>query len=312
VTVAGLGGTASVVAANGWMNQPGGITVRNGRVVDVDPWRVFFNHAFWYEALHMFLAAYVVAAFVVAGVYAAGMLKGRRDEYHRRAFLIAFTTAAIAIPAQIFVGDVIAREVFRTEPAKFAAIEMLPETRAHAPEVLGGVLDHGHPRYGVPVPDGASLLSGFSPDTEVRGLNEIPAGVRPPDHLVTIVHLSFDVMVGTGFALLALAAWYALAWWRRRDIPRSRWFLRAASIAGLVAIVSLETGWIVTEVGRQPWTVTGLLLTTDAVTTTGNVWAFFSAVLVIYAAVGVATILVLRSMRRRWATVDVPYGPSDE
>jgi cytochrome bd ubiquinol oxidase subunit I len=294
------------------MNQPGGFTLRAGRVVDVDPWRVFFNHAFWYEALHMFVAAYVVAAFVVAGVYAAGWLKGRRDEYHRRAFLIAFTTAAIAIPVQIFVGDVVPREVFHREPAKFATIEALPETRSHAPEVLGGVLDQGRVKYGVPIPDGASLLSGFRPDTEVKGLNEIPAPVRPPDRLVSIVHLSFDVMVGTGFALLALALWYALVWWRRRDLPRSRWFWRASAVAGLVAIVSLETGWVVTEVGRQPWTVTGLLLTTDAVTTTGNIWLFFGAVLVIYAAVAVATILVLRAMRRRWATVDVPYGPDHE
>jgi cytochrome d ubiquinol oxidase subunit I len=189
---------------------------------------------------------------------------------------------------------------------------MLPETQTHAPEVLGGVLVDGKVKYGIPVPNGASLLSGYTPGTEVKGLNEIPAAVRPPDKLISIVHLSFDVMIGTGFALLGLAFWYALAWWRRRDLPRSRWFYRAASIAGLVSIVSLETGWVVTEVGRQPWTVTGLLLTTDAVTTTGNIWPFFIAVLLIYAAVGVATILVLRSMRRRWATVDVPYGPSDE
>jgi cytochrome bd ubiquinol oxidase subunit I len=314
VTLAGLGGTASVVAANAWMNQPGGITMRAGRVVDVNPWAVLFNGAFWYEALHMFLAAYIVAGFVVAGVYAAGMLKGRRDRYHRVGFLIAFTTAAVVMPLQIFVGDVAAREVFKHEPAKFAAIEVLPHTSTHVPETLGGLLVNGKVRYGVGIPDGASLLSGLSTSTRIQGLDAVPADVRPAPRLVNTVHLAFDVMVGAGFALLALSVWFALAWWRRRDLPRSRWFLRAATIAGLVSIVSLECGWIVTEVGRQPWTVRGLLLTRDAVTTSGNVWAFFTGALVIYAGVGVAAVVVLRGMRRRWAgadedTVDVPYGP---
>jgi cytochrome bd ubiquinol oxidase subunit I len=313
VTLAGLGGTASVVAANGWMNRPGGVVIRDGQVVDVNPWRVFFNGAFWYEALHMFLAAYVVAGFVVASVYAAGMLKGRRDAYHRLGFLIAFTTAAVVIPVQIYVGDVAAREVFAHEAAKFAAIELLPGTSTHVPETLGGVLVDGQVKYGLPIRDGASLLAGFRADTRIAGLDALPAGVRPPDHLVNIVHLAFDVMVGTGFALLALAVWFAIAWWRRRTLPRSPWFLRAAAVAGVVSIVSLESGWVVTEVGRQPWTVVGLLLTRDAVTTSGNVWAFFTGAVVIYVAVGAGAVVALRSMRRRWAAhvepVEVPYGP---
>jgi cytochrome d ubiquinol oxidase subunit I len=314
VTLAGLGGTASVVAANSWMNQPGGITLTDGRVSDVAVWSVLFNRAFWYEALHMFLAAYIVAGFVVAGVYAAGMLKGRRDRYHRLGFLIGFTTAAVVMPAQIFVGDVAAREVFHHEPAKFAAIEALPHTSTHVPEVLGGLLIDGRVRYGLELPNGASLLSGMRTDTRISGLDAIPAEVRPAARLVNVVHWAFDVMVGTGFALLALSVWFALVWWRRRDLPRGAWFLRCAALAGVVAIVSLECGWVVTEVGRQPWTVHGLLLTRDAVTTSGNVWAFFTGALVIYAGVGIGAILVLRGMRRRWAAaddrdVDVPYGP---
>ncbi len=313
VVVAGLGGTASVVAANSWMNQPGGITLQDGRVVDVQPAGVFLNGAFWYEALHMFLAAYVVAGFVVAGVYAAGMLKGRRDRHHRLGFLIAFTTAAVVIPVQLFVGDVAAREVFHHEPAKFAAIEMLPRTSTHVPETLGGLLVDGEVRYGIDIPNGASLLAGYRPSTEIKGLEAIPAAVRPTEREVNIVHIAFDVMVATGTALLALAAWFGFVWWRRRDLPQSRWFLRAAAVAGVVAVVSLESGWVVTEVGRQPWTVRGLLLTRDAVTTSGSVWAFFTGALVIYVVVGVGAVLVLRSMSRRWAEnpeepVAVPYG----
>jgi cytochrome d ubiquinol oxidase subunit I len=316
VVLSGVGGTLSVVAANAWMNQPGGITMRNGKVVDVDPWAVIFNHAFWYEAIHMLVAAYIVAGFCVAGVYAVGLLKRRRDRYHRIGFLIPFTVAAVAIPIQVFIGDVVAREVFHDEPAKFAAIEALPTTGDHVPETLGGVLINGKVRYGISLPDGASLLSGFRPSTRIAGLDAVPADVRPTDRLVTIVHLSFDVMVGTAFLLLGLALWFALAWWRRRDLPASRWFLRATALSGVVAIVSLESGWVVTEVGRQPWTVVGLLLTRDAVATSGNLWPFFGGAVVIYAGMTVGAIYTLRTMRRRWAAgsdaLTVPYGPEDE
>jgi cytochrome d ubiquinol oxidase subunit I len=314
VVLSGVGGTASVVAANGWMNRPAGITLRDGRVAGVDPLAVFFNRAFWYESVHMLLAAYIVAGFLVAGVYAAGMLKGRRDRYHRLGFLIPFTVAALVTPAQIFVGDVAAREVFAHEPAKFAAIELLPRTGDHVPETLGGVLVDGTVRYGLRLPNGASLLAGYSPSTRIRGLDAVPAAVRPQPRLVTTVHLAFDVMVGSSLLLLGLSAWFAVAWWRRRDLPRSRWFLRCAAVSGLAAAVALEAGWVVTEVGRQPWTVVGLLLTRDAVATSGNLWLFFAATLVIYAAIGAATVLVLRLMHRRWGElddreVDVPYGP---
>jgi cytochrome d ubiquinol oxidase subunit I len=314
VVLAGVGGTLSVVAANSWMNTPGGIRVVDGRVVDVNVPKVFLNQSFWYEALHMLLAAYVVAAFTVAGVYATGMLRGRRDRYHRIGLLIPMTVASIAIPLQIFMGDVIAREVFHAEPAKFAAIEGVPNTATHVPEVLGGVMVGGKLEYGLRVPDGASLLSGFSPSTRISGLGAIPQDVRPPQDLVTVVHLSFDVMVGTGFLLLGLAAWFALSWWRTRIALPGRWFLLATAASGVVSVVSLETGWIVTEVGRQPWTVVGLLLTKDAVQTSGNLWPFFAGAVAIYAAVTVGAVLALRSLRRRWAAgeaVATPYGPDE-
>lgn len=315
VVLSGVGGTLSVVAANAWMNRPGGYTMRDGKIVEVRPLEVIFNGAFWYEAIHMLLAAYMVAGFVVAGVYAAGMLRGRRDRYHRLGLLIPLTVAALATPLQIFVGDVAAREVFRNEPAKFAAIEAVPTTGTHVPEVLGGYFANGQVHGGISIPSGASLLSGYSPSTRIQGLDAIPADVRPPDRLVAIVHLSFDVMVGIGTALLALSAWYALAWWRRGDLPRSRWFLRATTISGALAVLALEAGWVVTEVGRQPWTVVGHLLTRDAVATSGNLWLFFAAIVALYVAVGAATVYVLRLLSRRWrdqgaaTETEVPYGP---
>jgi cytochrome d ubiquinol oxidase subunit I len=315
VVLSGIGGTLSVVAANAWMNQPGGFTMRDGKIVEVRPLEVILNDAFWYEAIHMLLAAYMVAGFVIAGVYAAGMLRGRRDRYHRLGLLIPLTVAALATPVQVFVGDIAAREVFRNEPAKFAAIEAVPTTSTRVPEVLGGYYANGETHGGIKIPSGGSLLSGYSPSTRIQGLDAIPAELRPSDRQVTIVHLSFDVMVGIGTALLALSAWYALAWWRRRDLPRSRWFLRATTVSGLLAVLALEAGWVVTEVGRQPWTVRGHLLTRDAVTTSGNLWLFFAATVALYAAVGATTVYVLRLLRRRWrdqggaTETDVPYGP---
>jgi cytochrome bd ubiquinol oxidase subunit I len=304
-----------VVAANSWMNRPAGFTLRDGQVVDVRPLGVIFNGAFWYEALHMLLAAYMVAGFTVAGVYAVGMLKGRRDRHHRLGLAIPFTVAAVVTPLQVFVGDVAAREVFEHEPAKFAAIEAVLHTGTHVPETLGGVMIDGEMRYGIDIPSGASVLSGLRPSTRIRGLEEFPA--RPPDHLVTVVHLAFDLMVGVGFALLALSVWFAWSWRRRRRIPEGTWLLRATAVSGLLAVAALEAGWVVTEVGRQPWTVVGLLRTSDAVTTSGNVWLLFGATLVLYAAVGAVTFFVLRLLSRRWrsaapeaGTEDVPYGPS--
>jgi cytochrome bd ubiquinol oxidase subunit I len=291
-------------------------------VVDVRPLQVFFNRAFWYETVHMLLAAYMVAGFIVAGVYAAGLLKGRRDRRHRLGLLIPFTVAAVATPLQIFVGDVAARAVYENEPAKFAAIEALATTGTHVPESLGGVMSDGRLRYAVEIPSGASLLSGFSPGTRIAGLDAIDPQYRPADRLVTTVHLAFDLMVGIGFALLALSAWFAWSWWRRRDVPENRWLLRAVAVSGVLALVALWSGWVVTEVGRQPWTVVGLLLTRDAVTRSGNLWLFFGGTLLLYLVVGTATLLTLRLMRRRWAGGDaageqveagdaeVPYGPS--
>jgi cytochrome d ubiquinol oxidase subunit I len=311
VVLSGIGGTLAVVSANAWMNQPGGFTLRNGKIVDVDPWGVIFNDAFWHESIHMLLAAYLVAGFVVAGVYAFAMLRGRRDRHHRLGFLLPFSVAAIVMPFQIVVGDLAAREVFHQQPVKFAAQELVFETQRDAPEVIGGVLVDGEVRYGIKIPGLASWLADYSTDTKIIGLESVPVRDRPP---ANIVHLAFDTMVGIATALLALSAWFGFVWWRRRDIPRSPWFLRAAAAAGALSVVAMEAGWVVTEVGRQPWVVQGLLRTEDAVTRADGVWVSLAVVMALYAAVGTAAVLVLRSMARRWRAADaadppVPYGP---
>jgi cytochrome d ubiquinol oxidase subunit I len=317
MAVTGIGGAFSVVAANAWMNQPQGFRLNAaGVVVDTDPWKVLFNPATGYEVPHMILAAYMVTGFLVASIYAVGMLKGRRDRLHRLGLLIPLTIACIVTPIQLFVGDTAAREVADHQPAKFAGMECIQETGGHQTEYVGGICTSDGVEAAIPIPDLDSFLVGFSADTKVIGLEDIPADERPPAN--TFLHLSFDTMVGIGTALLGLGAWLAFVWWKRRDIPRTKWFLRAVAVSGAGAIVALWCGWIVTEVGRQPWIVQGYMRTSEAVTQADGIWFSFGFVLLVYAGLGTTAVLVLRGMSRRWreqgAAPDAegPYAPQKE
>jgi cytochrome d ubiquinol oxidase subunit I len=312
IAVSGIFGAMSVVAVNSWMNQPGGFTQSGGQVTSVSPWQVYFNHAAIYEMPHMILAAYMVTGFTVASVYAVGILRGRRDRYHRTGFAIGFVPAAILTPFQIFVGDTAARAIAHDQPEKFAAMEYVAGTSRHVPEWLGGVYINGHVYGGLKIPYMDSLLVGFGPGTKVIGWDSVPAAQRPP--VPWLIHLAFDVMVGLGSLLLLVGLWALYEWWRRRRMPPQRVFWLAGAVSGLAAIASMECGWVVTEVGRQPWVVYHLLTTTDAATTNGGVLTSLSLVIVVYAVLGAATIAILRMLSRRWRCGDleeaaVPYGP---
>jgi cytochrome d ubiquinol oxidase subunit I len=281
--------------------------------VSVDPWQVFFNHAATYEMPHMVLAAYMVTGFLVAGVYAGGVLRGRRDRYHYTGFAIGFVPAAVLTPFQIFVGDVAARAIATDQPVKFAAMEYVPHTSTHVPEWLGGVYVNGHVYGGIRIPSMDSLLVGFSPRTKVIGWDSVPASQRPP--VVWLIHLCFDVMVGLGSLLLLVGLWAAFIWWRRRRLPNHRLFWLLGAVGGLAAVAAMECGWVVTEVGRQPWVVYRRMTTADAATTNGGVAVTLTLMLVVYAVLGVATVLILRMLARRWRGSDgqesaVPYGPT--
>jgi cytochrome bd ubiquinol oxidase subunit I len=314
MVITGVGGAFSVVTANSWMNQPQGFIEQAGKVVETDPLKILFNPAWSYEVPHMILAAYMVAGFLVASIYAVGMLRGRRDRLHRLGLLIPLTVACIATPIQLFVGDTAARAVADHQPAKFAGFECIRETGTNQTEYIGGICTSDGVKGAIGIPGLDSLLVGFSTDTEVIGLDSIPPQDRPPAN--TLLHLAFDAMVGIGTALLALGAWLGVVWWRRRDIPRTPWFLRAVAVAGAAAILALWCGWIVTEVGRQPWIVQGLMRTSEAVTQAEGIWFAFAVVVVLYVALGTGAILVLRSMSRGWRAEEeageVPYGPPGE
>jgi cytochrome d ubiquinol oxidase subunit I len=317
--IVGILGAASVVAANAWMNAPSGFTLNSaGDVIDVDPLKVIFNDAMPLMAAHMIIAAYVVGGFLVASVYAVAMLRGRRDHYHRVGFIIAFSVGAVAIPIQMGVGDSLARWVYNNQPVKFAAIELVPQTSSDVPETLLGHLNSdGTVTGGIEIPGLASWLSdpATGTSTVVQGLDTVPPEDRPTNREVNIVHLCWDIMVGLGTLMFLLAAWYWLSWIFRRDMPKSKLFLRFASIAGIAAVVTLEAGWVVSEVGRQPWIVYNLTRVEDAATANTGVWITFVVVALLYPALAVTTILILRNMARRFrqrggSDDAVPYGPS--
>ena len=317
VVITGIGGAASVVAANAWMNTPSGFTLdSSGKIATVNPVEVIFNDAMPLMALHMIMAAYVVGPFLVASVYAVGMLRGRRDRHHRLAFLIAFTVGAIAIPIQMGVGDSLARWVFNNQPTKFAAIELVANTGSDVPETLFGHLNSdGSVTGGIPIPGLASWLSdpADGKNTVIEGLDQ--STITPPTiHEVNVVHLAWDVMIGLGTLLFLLAGWYALSWIFRRDMPRSKLFLVLASGAGVAAVISMEAGWVVSEVGRQPWMVYNLTTVEDSATANTGVWIMTILVGALYIGLAVTTVLILLKMSRRFreqglGDEDVPYGP---
>jgi cytochrome bd ubiquinol oxidase subunit I len=313
IVISGVGGAFSVIAANAWMNQPQGFKLdAAGNVTDVKPLEVLFNNATGYEFFHMFLAAYMVTGFILASIYAVGMLRGRRDRYHRIGLIVPLTVAAIATPIQLFVGDTAARAVADDQPAKFAGMECIYKSGDDQAEQIGGICHDGKVTGAISIPGLDSLLVGFSTGTYVKGFDQIPPNDQPPAN--TMLHLSFDTMVGVGTLLFLLAVWFAIAWWRKRDLPGTRWFLRAVAISGIGAVVALESGWIVTEVGRQPWILQGFMRTSEAVTPARGIWWVFAFTMLLYIGLFTTAALILRALARRWregqpVEGELPYSP---
>ncbi|MGE5719273.1 MAG: cytochrome ubiquinol oxidase subunit I [Nocardioidaceae bacterium] len=306
--VIALVGAFAILSVNAWMNTPQGFTLDSqGNPTAVEVGKVIFTPLVRSEFLHMIGASYMTAGFLVASVYAVGWLRGRRDRYHRLGFLVPFTVAALVTPAQLVVGDALARDVYQHQPVKFAAIEIVWKTGADQPEYLFGRLQpDGTVDGGIKIPGLDSFLAGFSRDTVVQGLSEVPASDRPSIREANIAHFAFDTMVGIGTLLLGLTFWFGLAWVRRRDVPRSRWFYRCAALAGVASLVALEAGWVTAEVARQPWVVYEQMRVSQAVTdiSAGPVWASFAIIVVVYALVAWAMLGLLLRMKIRWREED--------
>ncbi len=306
VVIAGFTGSLTVISVNAWMNSPSGFTVEGRRVTDVRPLEALFgNHFLWHEVVHMYVAAYIVAGFLTAAVYSFAWLRGRRGRYERVALVVPLTVAALAAPVQIVVGDWAARTVARDQPTKLAAFEGLHETKAGAPVHLGGWYDGEEVRYGIPLPRLLSLLAFHDPSARIEGLETVPPQERPP---VNVVRVAFQTMVGSGFLLAGISAVYLFVWLRRRRLPRSTWFYRAVVAAGPLSVVALISGWVTTEVGRQPWVVYGQMRTEEAVTGASGVPVGYASLVLVYAGLLAAVAWILRRLGR--APVDVQPRPS--
>jgi cytochrome d ubiquinol oxidase subunit I len=299
IVATGIAGSFFVISVNGWMNKPVGFDIRDGEVVNVRPFEALFNDNFWHEFVHMYLAGTIVAGFVVAAVYAAGWLRGKRERRHRLGLVVPLTFAALAAPAQLLVGDWAARTVAENQPTKLAVFEGLGPTERGAPLHVLGIYEDGEVKYGIKFPKLLSLLAYHDPDARVQGLDAVGADDRPSDTGINIVRLSFQAMVAIGSGLAALGVFYLWTWWRRRRLPRSPWFFRALVVAGPLSLVALICGWVTTEVGRQPWIVYEVMRTEEAVTGADGIPIGYATLVVVYIALAAIAGVMLRRLSRK-------------
>ena len=290
VGISGFVSGIFVVAANGWMNTPTGFDWVNGAAQNVDPVKAMFNRAWLHETIHMQLAALQAVGFAVGGIHALLYLRGRAQDLNLKALKIAMVFGAAASIAQPFAGHFAAQSVAELQPAKLAAMEGHFITGPRAPLYIGGIpnMEKQTMEWGIEVPGMLSFLARDDFNAEIKGLDRFPREDWPP---VVIVHVAFQVMVGIGSAMALLGV---LFFWffRRRKFPR--WYLRLLVLFIPLGALAIEAGWVVTEVGRQPWIIYELVRTKDAVTPVPGMVYHFFLFLVLYLSLAAATAWLLR------------------
>ncbi len=285
-----------VISANAWMNTPEGFAAANGVVTTVHPIDAMFSRAMPTEVAHGTMAAYVSAAFGVAGIYALAMLRGDRSRYNKAALAIALAVAAVAIPLQVISGDFAAKFVAHSEPTKFAAMEGQWQTEDGAPLRIGGYPNPSthETRYAIEIPKALSFLGFYDPNHTVQGLNDFPADQQPDPRPV---HFPFQIMVGLGLFLLLVAAWFWGGVWLRKRIDPEGWLLRAVALCTVLGFAAMEMGWFVTEFGRQPFVVQNLMSVEDGVTPRDGVWILLVVFALVYLALTAGMALLLLRQR---------------
>ncbi len=307
VGVSGLASGILVVAANAWMNTPAGFDYIDGKFTNIDPIAAMFNKAWFSQALHMCLAAFVATGFAVAGVHAYMILRKKNVLFHTKAFHIAAVFGTIAALLQPISGDRSAKHVAKYQPAKLAAMEAHFETSKSAPLIIGGIPDEENKvvRYAIKIPGFLSFLAHGDFTAEVKGLDQIPPENHPP---VAITHYAFQVMVGLGTLLALLSVIYLLAVFKKKSWLNKRWLLRLFVLSVPLGYIAIEAGWVVTEVGRQPWIIHGIMRTKDAVTPMpGIVYSFYLFTAVYVSLALIVTFLLHRQIKMVPEIYDVPH-----
>jgi cytochrome bd ubiquinol oxidase subunit I len=296
IAIAGVAGSLMVIAVNAWMNHPSGFRMVGDKAVDIHPLKALFDNSFlWPELTHMYIAGYIVCGFLVAGAYAIGKLRGKWGRYERTALAIPLTIAALASPVQVLVGDWAARDVATSQPVKLAALEGLAHTTKGAPEHLLGWYTDEKVKYGIGIPKLLSFLAFHNPEATVQGLDTVPKDRQPP---INVVRIAFQTMVGIGTLLALLGVWLLAIRIKRKRLPESPWFYRAVALAGPASLVALIAGWVTTEVGRQPWVVYHVMLTSQAVTGAGHIVVGYTALALVYLAVACGVVWILVRLAR--------------
>jgi cytochrome d ubiquinol oxidase subunit I len=302
--VVGLSGFISgifVVAANSWMNSPSGFDWVNGAAQNIQPVAAMFNQAWLHQSIHMQLAALSAVGCAVGGIHALLYLRGYAPGVHLKALRIAMAIGASASILQPFAGHFAGERVAKLQPAKLAAIEGHFETSRRAPLTIGGLPDADSKtmKWGVPVPGLLSLLAHRDINSEVIGLDRFPRENWPP---VLIVHVAFQIMVAIGTLLALLGVAY---FWNRRKRTVPRWLLWVMVACAPLGTIAMEAGWVVTEVGRQPWIIYGLVRTSDAVTPVPGMVYHFYLFLALYLGLAATTAWLLR---RQIHAVQLKFG----
>ena len=297
IAISGVASAWFVVTVNAWMNTPRGFRLEDGVAVDIDPMLAMLNPSTGPQTAHMIVAAYMITGFMVASVYAWRLLRDPMSTYCRRAMLLGLTLGTAMTPIQFVVGDWIARRVADVQPVKLAAMEGQFQTEAGAPLRIGGLPDAvtRSTNYAIEIPGMLSWIAYGDRQAVVKGLDDFPRQNTPP---VAVVHVAFQLMVGIGTLLLLLSLYVLMTSVRSRRMPDSRTFLRLLILAGPLSLVALEAGWVVTEVGRQPWVVQDIARTADMVTSAPYVGWMLVVTIAIYSVILGGTIAVLRILAR--------------
>ncbi|MCE9526650.1 MAG: cytochrome ubiquinol oxidase subunit I [Planctomycetales bacterium] len=293
IAVSGMLSGVLVLGVNAWMQQPVGFELQGGVVAVSDPIAIFKQPLWFHMATHSTLACYTSVAFTVAGWYAWRALHGRQDAYVRSALVTAMLLGGISAILQPLSGDFLAKFVFQTQPAKFAAMEGQFKTQTHAPIRIGGWPDEETQttNYAVEIPGGLSFLAAADSATVVKGLDQVPRSDWPN---VGLTHFAFQVMVGSGTALMLLTTWFWITYFCKAELILQRRMLLWAVVLGMpLGFIGLEAGWFVTEVGRQPWVITGVMRTADSVTPASGVFGLFLGFSALYALLTVTVVVLL-------------------